>query len=332
MFKSAKKLIGGTIVSALIPLALMSTAHQAFAGCCDDGKTPSPPPKPEPKPLVTTNEDEVNSAGLLPVEDPVKLEPGLYYAGEGSFFSQWSLLVERNINDPDKNIVIMIPLNILETSIWHSDQIESDGYILQSRVIENGSKLMLSSLWIDSEGNPEELSESRRNAPVALVSKIDGPQRFPFEIESQNGLFPQGRLGMRAAGSKWMKLNNCPSAGRFGAWDRDHHRRATADRRSIALYNDGGYDMTYQVMNLNGTFGKFSGLSVSTLDTLSQTQVSDGSLSGLVTFVTGSDFDREMFIVAKPSTKVGVFKFTIYKMIEPSFLDWLFSGRTTPAK
>lgn len=277
--------------------------------------------------LIKTNPNDIYGVGT---ERPSltkewKLEPGLYELSQ--FNNKWEteyyVLVDRFINSEDKLFALMFP----KQALWERRKFPA--FFFQGRELKAKGTKMLTSLYVDNEGNLIVQSEMDRNAPVAEVILQDRrQQKYPFLLKGRNGALDGRVYGMRGSGSKRPKLVAMPSQGLFVS--RDHGKQEmVVSNTEISFYNGDLVDRTFGLINLNGDLGKFATLTRSTFDAIAESDRASDRIEQIVTFVSGC-WDREMMFVLKPDITTGHYTVEVFNERNPGLFEWLFPGRTAP--
>ena len=131
-------------------------------------------------------------------------------------------------------------------------------------------------------------------------------------------------MGMRAVSDERIKFTTWPSNNVFeGTCDSS---KIVVSGSTVAIHRDSHFQDRLELVPLNGNGGKFAAMVRTELNTMGEYMVSDSSVSRLAFFIK-NDNGEENFIVASPSTEVGLYKFEYYGPQFRTFLDRWFPGK-----
>ncbi len=196
--------------------------------------------------------------------------------------------------------------------------------IYMGKHIRGGSSIMLSPIFLNSKGSLVIDSEVNEKSQVLEISSMnDEKQRFPFMIKGHHGALGGNMMGMRAAKYNQLpQFNGWPKAGIYeGVTNKS---RLALQGTQIEILNSASTAGSFSVVPLNGQHGRIAGLTVTSLNTMAETEVSSSKIEKLVFFITGLD-NREIVLVATPKT--GGFWTEAFSPERRSLIDILFSGK-----
>lgn len=276
------------------------------------------------RPMVRTDLDKVFQSGQVNRSSPrVELKPGLYVVGDEKHEGSGThyLLVDVDVNNPDRLIGLMIPEDSL------SKGTTSVGKFFVGRSIKGGTSVMLAPLIIDMDGNILVDSEMTRNSPVLEISAIatEGSHRYPYMIEGHNGALNGKIMGMRAAPyNRQPTWKGWPSAGIFEA--ESSHGKMVVRGSSISIHDGSRLDHRYSLVPLNGDLGKIAGLKESSFDTMAEMDISASKFSKIAFFLNGL-CEEEIFVIASPAVRPGDYNIEFYSPKHKSVFDIFRPGR-----
>lgn len=277
--------------------------------------------------LTHTNVPGVLNTGSVSYQGPqTTLMPGLYIVGDDDhkWHGQSYLLVDTYVNDPNKVLAVMLPKQVIDSSGG-----VGSGEIFLGRPIKNGTSVMLSPVTIDITGSLSVESEMETNARVIEVSRRSAPgnYRYPYLLQGHNGALGGQLLGMRASTTQQPRLAQWPSNNVFSGSGGMGH--LVVDGTSVGVYSGHLAESHYQLLPLNGDFGKFAELVPTQLDTMSEAMISASQIAGLAIFISGC-FDTERMLIASPQAQPGEFQMDMYSPDGRTFSDYLAPGSLQP--
>lgn len=256
------------------------------------------------------------------------VEPGLYIIGDdnnkvsGTHF----LIIDKSVNDDQKIFALMISQDEYRGRNFEN---KGTGRFYVGKPIKNGTAVMLSPVFIDLNGNLAIESEVNQKAPVIEITlrNQSGEFRYPYMLQGHNGALNGYLLGMRAAVRNNPNLKPWPENNVFSG--NSNQDNLVVSGSTVAIHNGRSMEQRFELLPINGEFGKFAEMVSTELDTMGEVMISESSVRKLAFFMTNAH-EQEIFIVATPTARVGEFKFEFYGPKCRTFTDYFFPGRLTP--
>jgi hypothetical protein len=274
--------------------------------------------------LIQTDISAVKNSGQIQRQTKaVQLVPGRYEIGPIDGKTQKHMLVDSYVNDPEKFLVVIFDQDLSEDK-------SGSGSIYQARPIRGGTSYMLSPIKINNAGILQVMSEGRTDAPHIIMSSRSGRWKFPYLLQGENGELHNELWGARGGYSKRPSLNANPENNIFvGESQSGEDVMAVLNGTELDLNLGNFMAGSYILTGLNGDLGKFSALTSSDFNTMSEIDETELEIKGLVTFLSGWN-NRDAMIVAMPSYQEGKFQFYYVKRSLRNLRDVLLPGRKTP--
>lgn len=278
------------------------------------------------KPLVETDLNKVYGAGVSvsTLAPKVKLNPGVYVIGDedSKLKGTHYLIVDEYSNDADKGLALMVE----QSSIKNGHRSAGQFYMIKS--IKGGTKLMLSPVFIDMRGNLSVQSELNSQAQVLVISIAPQAEklRYPYQVVGQNGALGGELMGMRAKSDQNPTFRPWPQRSVFKS--ETQRAKLVVSGTTVGIYSGNTLGNEFELVPLNGDFGKMAALTQTRLDTMAEDYVSDTAIKKLAFFMNLNG--EEVFLIAQPSAQPGQFVIDVYGQKGRTFLDYVAPGKLNP--
>ena len=254
----------------------------------------------------------------------MKLNPGVYVIGDddSKMSGTHYLIVDEYSNDSDKGLALMLEQDSLK------DGRRAAGQFYMVKSIKGGTKLMLSPVFIDMHGNLSVQSELNSNAQVLVISLAPNADklRYPYQVVGQNGALGGEMKGMRAKSDQNPVFRPWPKQSVFKS--ESQRGKLVVSGTTVGIYNGSTLGNEFELVPLNGDFGKMAALTQTRLDTMAEDYVSDTAIKKLAFFMNLDH--EEVFLVAQPTALPGQFMFDVYSSQHRTFLDFVAPGKQNP--
>lgn len=281
------------------------------------------------KDLTPTNLNRVFGAGTqtsVVASPQVMLKPGVYAVGDEDHQMTGThyLIVDEYVNDDSQSLALLVNQHQFNGGSRASGQF----YLVKP--IKRGQAVMLSPVFINSDGVLSIQSELNRDAQVLEISiSPDGNKyRYPYVVQGHNGALDGKLMGMRAKSHQEPKFRAQPSSAIFTS--ETDRGQIVVSGKTVSIHNGRNIDQRFEMLPLNGDLGRMAALVSTKFDTMMEESVSQSHIERLAFFMTAHDGD-ELFIIAQPAVgSPGTFIFDFYGPRGRKLLDYIAKGKLQP--
>ena len=247
------------------------------------------------------------------------LKSGVYVVGDedSKLGGRYHLLIENYVNNSNQFFALLVDKGLRQGS--------GTGQFFIGKYIKGGTSVMLSPVFVDSDGNLSSQAELNTRASVIEISLRGdaGKVRYPYMLQGHHGALNGQLLGMRAANTQILKFAKHPQKSIFNGASKYDSLVVTGS--TVAMHNGYSSNNRFEMIPVNGDGGKIAALVNTEFDTMGEYMVSTSEVSKLAFFLqTGSG--AEIFVVASPGYSPGHYNLNIYQPQSRTFMDVFFPG------